>query len=80
MGKPRDSLSPPVPPSPRRLLPHAFVGALVALSPGAFSTWVYYWLACGGMAYMNGTNVYRGLAMLRTASAALGVGGKRHAD
>ncbi|PRW60674.1 cyclopropane-fatty-acyl-phospholipid synthase [Chlorella sorokiniana] len=47
-----------------RLVPHALLGLLVLFQPGAFASWAYYFLALGGMAYMNVTNVRRAVDLL----------------
>lgn len=44
-----------------RLVPHAALGAMVAVSPQAFASPATYWLATAGMAYMNAVNVRHAL-------------------
>ena len=58
-----------------RLAPHALLGLLVLLQPGAFATTAYWALATGGMAYINATNARRALDLLAPAPP----GAKPHA-
>lgn len=48
-----------------RLAPHAALGTMVLTSPQAFPAQGTYWLAAGGMAYMNAVNLKHAVSFLR---------------
>ena len=58
-------------PSCRRLIPHALLGLLVLVQPGAFASRTYYCLAAGGMGYMNLLNARRAAALLDSPAGKL---------
>lgn len=55
-----------------RLVLHMIMGLVLSFSSQAFPNRPAYWLACAGMAYMNGANIKHGIALLRGSSTAAG--------
>lgn len=62
-----------------RLILHMVMGLVLSFSSQAFPNRPAYWLACAGMAYMNGANIKHGIALLRGSAGSTSAGGKVHA-